>query len=119
MKTNKFEVGQELFQVFINNRSKHEPRYIKITKIGRKWVYVGEDWRETRFDPKTMIEDAKGYSPNSRFYFSEADYREEKLKREIWSEFLKEYRFGKNPPKNLSAKRLREIVSEFDGGNDV
>lgn len=72
------EVGMEVF--IVPNWGICSPYPEVITKVGRKYFYVGK-WNERKYSIETKEEDNGEYSSQSYCYRSEADYkRSEELK---------------------------------------
>lgn len=76
--TSSFRVGQALWRVPLNPRAVGNPEPAKVTKVGRKWISVtiGRTGHTiSRFDPATMLDDARVGARNvGRYWLSEADY---------------------------------------------
>jgi hypothetical protein len=74
---NAFRIGQTLWRVPLNSR-KGPPEPAKVIKIGRKWidVKIGQTGHSaSRFDPATMLDDARVGAANvGRYWLSEAEY---------------------------------------------
>jgi len=79
-----FKVGQKVFRVSSSNYSRSE--YIKITKVGRKWVTVGSNG-QMRFDPEDMREDGGQYMSGATYYLSEEAYTTHKARLGYWVKF--------------------------------
>jgi hypothetical protein len=65
-----FEVGMELYFVYSDSR-RGEPIYVKVSKVGRKWVNLDNGYR---FDKEDTVIDGAGYSSPGRIYLSKEDY---------------------------------------------
>lgn len=75
------QVGQKVWIECTDYGRKGEVRESEITKIGRKYVYVGD----MRFYIDTMQEDAGVYASNRRLWLSKQDYEDNReLDKNFW-----------------------------------
>jgi hypothetical protein len=74
-----FAVGQSL--VFAPYGKRHEVLDLTVTKIGRKWVTLSNDYR---FDPATLRVDGQGYTSPGRMYLSRDEYNTAVAITEAW-----------------------------------
>jgi len=110
--TDDWPVGGQVFVVRDTYRHK-AGIYLTITKVGRKWVYLGkEEYQQDRFDPETMELDGYGYSSPGKVYESEQDFEEQDEAHRVWGEFRQ--CLARTPPKGLTAARIREIADEWN-----
>jgi hypothetical protein len=83
-----WEVGMEVCVVYtLNVRGDPTPRTETITKVGRKWITLGDDYRQARFDAETMRIDGGTYSSPGMVYADKEDYLRTSLKEKLWKDF--------------------------------
>lgn len=79
MQTQNFNIGQELIVSISSSRYLGQNSKVtteKITKIGSKWVYLGDDYRNLKFmksDPTMALYGGNRSSPGN-CYLSQKDY---------------------------------------------
>ncbi len=116
MTPNDFTVGQELFVVHTEHTGRrHTTETMTVTKIGRKWVTLGKDWKQIRFDPANRMLCDNDCGRPSQVFLSEADYSEQKRKAVMWEKFKRRSEL-RGAPASVSAGRLAEILSELGYG---
>lgn len=81
-----FQVGGQLWYV---PKAKYkylgEPRYVTITKIGRKWLYVGEDWLQHKVDAERLsVHSLDGQHGFGYCYRDKSAYEHSQLKAAEW-----------------------------------
>jgi len=107
----KFAVGQK---VWISGDVRHDKEGIyetTVSKIGRKYVYTGEEYRSKKFDAKTLRE-VSVYTSYRRLYLSKRDYYDDLERDANWKK-LRNY-FGEWAPK-LSLGATRQILGIIRG----
>lgn len=113
-----FKVGDELFCVEHLHYGYGEVRcsQCKVTKVGRKWIYLDNDHR---MDKETMRLDGGDFNSPGRCYLSESDYRDRQAIVRILHSISNEYRWTMNrdnlPPLEdvkKAARLLRVPVEE-------
>lgn len=109
-----FEVGQKLFCVENNWRRKASYKYIKIQKIGRKWLTMEDG---DRVDKNTMYIDGGKFSSPGRAYMSEEDYQLETQKNEAW-EKLRSLIRSRCTPEHLKIKHIEFMVNLINGNTE-
>lgn len=96
----KWEVGQEVFVTSAH----HKNRWQTITKIGRRWVYIGN---HSRFDMETRWLDSGGFSVSERAWVSEDEYNDHKRVVNLWRGIRRN--ISNNPRPGITAGQLLEV----------
>lgn len=108
----KFTVGQEVFLQSLQSRTPEPLRSATITKVGRKWVYVGD---VSRFDPQghrnSLLIDAGGYSPRTRVWLSREAYEDDKARTQAWQALRRAVADRNHYPAHLSAADPEQIAA--------
>jgi hypothetical protein len=105
-----WEVGMEVCVVYtLNVRGDPTPRTETITKVGRKWITLGDDYRQARFDAETMRIDGGTYSSPGRVYANEEDYRSTTLKEKLWQDLY--IRLTSQAPDHFTVDDVKSIRS--------
>lgn len=81
-----------------------------IAKIGRRWITLSGA-NPYRFDAETMALDGRGYSSPGRVYVSRNEYECSAEAYAAWVDLMQ--RLSHQPPKGMSAERIREIAEEL------
>ncbi len=74
------EIGQTLFSLNVGNAARHKKQVltpVKVTKVGRKYFTVGEDWIETQYHLDDWQEKSE-YIAGSVLFASEQEWEDEK-----------------------------------------
>lgn len=114
-----WEVGQTVYVVFDRKYDGHDPegRIETITKIGRRWIEVGDPrWRKARFDAETMILDGGNYSSPGRIWPSEAEYRESLEVQKAWRDLVS--RLPWQAPNHFTVEDVKQMRDKiWEDGN--
>jgi hypothetical protein len=102
-----FHVGQILWYVPADMRWS-KPREVTITKIGRKWITLGNFGR---IDIKTLHVDAGAYSSPGRCYLSQEDYETERSADAAWHELREAIGRLYRRPSNLPISAIRQAAA--------
>lgn len=104
-----YRVGQRLwlYHPFLSARC----RYVEITRVGRKWLYVGEGVNTLRIDKTTL----DVYGENKyRCYESREIWLELKFKMDAWDR-LKTDIWGAIPPPGLTLEDIQSFHKKLRG----
>lgn len=108
------EVGQQLWWVWTEKR-RGDNKYVTVTKIGRKWVYVDKGYR---LDPLTMRVDGEGYTSPATCYLSKEEYEKKRDLEAAWNGLRSRLRDAWAAPKGvtkedvLQAARLLRLTDQ-------
>jgi len=108
------EVGQKLWYVPRATRL-GKPEHVSITKIGRKWAYIGGR-RNTRVDIETLIVDGGDFSSPGRCYLSEAYYEDSVVCQSAWDKLRNSMSY--RVPMNLTLGEIATIQKLVEGETD-
>lgn len=115
-----WEVGQTVYVTF-HQRYSGQNYKDTITKVGRKWITVGEGYRAERFDAETRQLDAKGHSSRGQVWPSEAEYIESTEIEKAWRDLVS--RLPYRAPKGMTladVQKMKETVwGDGDGRNNA
>lgn len=100
-----WEVGQRVF-LSRSDRRWGADRWATITKVARKWVYLGEE-RE-RFDKETGVIDGGDFSSPGRAWRSEDDYKEHLHAEKLLTHLRREIGFTRR--KSVGKKEILEAL---------
>ena len=78
-----------------------------ITKVGRKWITVGEGWREQRFDFDGFSD--QDWSHRPRMWPSREAFEAEQERRASWRE-LTSHTKSHYPPQHISTDAIRTVI---------
>ena len=112
MSAKDFYVGLKLFVAFNDRRSGNLNKEMTITKIGRKWLTLGDGWDSVRVDADTMHLDGRGYSSPGDAYLSQEDWESSTELGKQWHEFKN--RLPWSVPKGMTLERLAQIRTLID-----
>ena len=87
--------------------SPNEFKTLTITSIGRKWVYTNHQYR---FNKKTLLIDAGGYSQPGKIYLSKEKYLEQIKKEKAWNNIRTLVNSRYSPPENIDYQSLENIA---------
>lgn len=87
-----------------NSNHQSKAHHAKVTKIGKKYLYVGE----YQFDVETLHHVDKIWGPGWKLYPSQQEYDETKEKERILG-YLQSYFCNNEKVETLSLAKLREI----------
>jgi hypothetical protein len=104
-----WHVGMMVFVVIDKDRNRVSTFYEAITKIGRKWITIGEGYKPYRFDAETLFLDGGDYSSPGRVYASERDYLESTERQKAWGEFYR--RLSYECPEHLTLDDIQAIAA--------
>lgn len=82
MNKSDFKVGQKVFIAYFDSRSRGSNRFIKIVKIGNKWISLENG---DRFNSVDMLIDGGVYASAGRVYITEELYEERCKKQKLYS----------------------------------
>lgn len=99
------KIGQRLYVVMGKYKE-----YMPVTKIGRKWVTLGEGLQHVRIDKDTMKIDGAGYSSPGQAHLSKADYEEYCLRNTLWGDLQAHVRKFVLCPAYIPTEELESIV---------
>ena len=103
-------VGETLWMLNVGNAARDVPQTLtpsKVTKVGKKYFTVGEDWRETQFHLEDWREKSE-YSARYALYESEQAWKDEMESTRLCREIGEAFQYGRNA-KGLSIPSLRAI----------
>ena len=105
--SNGWAIGMTVCAVFTLNRRTPDVRIMEITKVGRRWITIGEGYTATRFDADTMWIDGKGYSSPGKIYPSESEYLAQTETRKAWDAL----RLGMpyTPPAGITLEQIASV----------
>lgn len=114
------KVGQVIYSLNVGNTTRHREQKltpVTVTKVGRKYFYIEEDWRSAKFYIRDWREFTE-YVSRHRLYESPKEWEDEKEITDICREIAKAFEYGGNR-KGLSLLALRSIKRFIDNtGND-
>lgn len=93
-----WRLGAQVYAVF--DRGIAKPRYMSITKIGRRWITIKDGGHTERFDAETMHIDGGQYISPGRVYLHEDDYRNTLEINKAWADFAR--RLSHTPPDHIT-----------------
>lgn len=102
-----WKVGQDVVIVEARHNGEIKVEDGVISKVGRKWITVGEGWREQRFDFDGLSDRDWGHRP--RMWSSRKAFEAEQDRRASWRELISHTK-SHYPPKNLSAEAIRAVI---------
>lgn len=108
-----WEIGMTVWAVMDGYRknSHSEPFVVRITKIGRTWIYYSYAGKESRFDAVTRMIDGGDYCSPGKVYHSFSEFQEECEIHQLWNQFRQ--RLGYKPPAKITPERIRALIEEL------
>lgn len=103
-----WKIGQTVVIVTARHNGEIKIEDATITKVGRKWVTVGEGWQEQRFDFEGLSDRDWGHRP--RMWPSRAAFEAEQDRRAAWRELISQTK-ASYPPKHLSIDDIRAVIA--------
>jgi hypothetical protein len=100
-----FKVGQSLWFA-PSARWAGAPRSVVISKVGRKWITLGD---EGRMDPETMRMDGEGFSSPGRCYLTRQDWEDAVARRDAWDRVWKMIYNQHSVPAHLTRAAIDKI----------
>ena len=107
-----WEVGQDAVIVTRDRQQAFTIETATISKVGRKWVTIGEGWREHRFDFDGRSEQTWGHAPS--LWASEAAFRDEQERRSAWTSLTSLAR-ANYPPDHLTTDQIAALITQIKG----
>lgn len=108
-----WQVGMQVFVVRGDRPSNLRTSTETITKIGRKWVTLGEGWADEQFDAETGWLNGKGYSSPGRVWASEDEYRLSLATEQAWTAMKRDMPW--NAPSHLTLDDIQRIRAIIEG----
>ncbi len=104
-----YSIGQEFYYV-PRERYMGNPRNMKITKIGRKWITLSAMTHWTiRADKTNLVVDGAGYQPPGVLYASKESYEAMKVLSEEWTTFARAvYRTSHRQPTDVTIEDIKQ-----------
>lgn len=87
------KVGQVLYSLNVGNAArgcKQKLTQVEVTRVGRKYFYIGKGWRETQFRIDNWGENTE-YSATQKLYEKPEDWEEEKAQSFLFSALRAEF----------------------------
>lgn len=100
------EVGQELWYVPADSRYVDRSKFVKVTKLGRKWVAL--DHEGYRIDPETLWVDGGQYSSPGRCWPSKEAWEVEVRRARAWADFVRWLPMHQ-PPDGVNVEMIETI----------
>ena len=110
MSKDKPKVGDILYSLNVGNAARNTEQVltpVEVTKVGRKYFYAGEGWRETQYHIDDWCENTN-YSARSLLYKTEQEWYDEKESTAICRYISKSFDYSRNKL-GLSLDQLRRI----------
>jgi hypothetical protein len=98
------EVGQKLW--YVGNRRGSEPRWVEVSKVGRKWI---ETERGLRFDIATLNADGGQYTSPGRAWITQEAHAYAVEKNRRWSEFRTMVERSWHCPDGIEVEDINEL----------
>jgi hypothetical protein len=105
-----YKLGQELWiELFGYGRT--AGRLLKVTKIGRKWVSLGDDRHPDQFRVEIgeVRVDGGGYGCAGRLWNTEQECDDNRTLEKGWEQLMLNLRYLGGAPKGLTLEKLLEV----------
>lgn len=82
-----YEVGKKYY--YVPNDEREKPRYVEVSKIGRKYAHFENEELYAELDEDYLI--LKNYGARGRLYLNEKHYEDYCILKDYWIEMKKNY----------------------------
>ena len=108
MSKQKFNLGQEIWFVPIYNGAEKMPSYVKIIKLGRKYIYFDNGLRASKDGLLADNKYPKKYYFKGNFYLCKEDWEEKKLPFNAWKKFCIDVSRAYTIPNGIGVSEINE-----------
>lgn len=106
------KVGQQVYVVQAQYRREDTLRaaYEEVTRIGNKYFYTGEGWKETKYSLKTLRE-VSDSNYHAAAYLTKEEFDERIALTDAWNEFKTVASNLYSRPEHLTLQDIQSIVN--------